>query len=170
VGPADAVAFNLGLVRTSLLSLEAAQMVSRLPVRPPAGEREPALEVVSFPEGEGRVFAPVGWSLEPAGEAACAGVPPPDNGLAARHPHDHTLVLRALRWTASGPALDEAVRACGGPRYALRLERLGVPIEARGVLVEGEGDRRLLELEAPVAKLPIVESLYELWVRDVAGP
>jgi hypothetical protein len=44
-----------------------------------------------------------------------------------------------------------------------------VPIEARGVLVEREGESLLLELEAPVAKLPFVAELYDRWVREVAG-
>ena len=60
-------------------------------------------------------------------------------------------------------------RADGEPQYALRFARLGVPIEARGVLVSREGESLLLELEAPVAKLPIVEGLYERWVREVAA-
>jgi len=90
-------------------------------------------------------------------------------------------VLRALRWTAPGPALVPAVEACGAdagrgaraagesrPQYALRFERLGVSIEARGILLRSEGESLLLELEAPVAKLPIVQLLYERWVREVA--
>jgi uncharacterized protein YqeY len=43
-----------------------------------------------------------------------------------------------------------------------------MPIEARGVLVAREAESLLLELEAPVAKLPIVEELYASWVREVA--
>ena len=44
-----------------------------------------------------------------------------------------------------------------------------MPIEARGVLVVREGESLLLELEAPVAKLEVVEGLYDRWVREVAG-
>jgi len=176
LGPADAVAFNLGLIRHSLQSLEAAPMLVELPKGPLAGAEDPALEIVSFPEGEGRVPAPAGWSLEPAAQADCRRLPPPDSGIAVSHPRDYTLVLRALRWTAGGPALRRAVEACGagaagaapgGPRYDLGFERLGVPIGARGVLVTRAGESLLLELEAPVAKLAIVEGLYERWVREV---
>jgi hypothetical protein len=182
LGPADAVAFNLGLIRRSLLSLEAEPMLLRLPPGPLAGAQDPVLEVVSFPEGEGRVAAPDGWPREPAVRSACRGLPLAANGLAASHPLDYTLVLRALRWTAGGPAVSEAVQACGvgagrtgeatdagKAQYALRFERLGVPIEARGVLVSREGESLLLELEAPVPKLPIVEGLYARWVREVAA-
>jgi len=181
LGPADAVAFNLGLIRRSLESLEAAQMLLNLPPLPLVAGR-PALESVSFPEGEGRVLAPAGWSRQPAARSACGRLPPPENGLAASHPHDYTLVLRALRWTASAPGLEQAVGACGQgggpaagasatdePRYALRFERLGEPIEIRGLLVRRGAETLLLELEAPVAKLPIVEGLYERWSRDVAA-
>jgi hypothetical protein len=177
LGPPDAVAFNLGLIRRSLGSLEAAQMLFDAPLRPVAAGT-PALEAVSFPEGDGRVLVPAGWSREPAGQPGCGRLPPPDNGLAASPPLDYTLVLRALRWAAGGRGLEQAVRACGEgggrsagsePRYALRFERLGVPIETRGLLVPRGAEALLLELEAPVAKLPIVEGLYDRWSREVAA-
>lgn len=181
LGPADAVAFNLGLIRRSLESLEAAQMLMPLPPQPLVAGR-PGLESVSFPEGEGRVLAPAGWPREPASQSACDRLPQPENGLAASHPSDFTLVLRALRWTTSGTGLEQAVRACGQgrgagsgasaageTRYARRFERLGVPIEACGLLVTRGPETLVLELEAPVAKLPIVEGLYDRWVREVAA-
>ena len=99
LGPADAVAFNLGLIRRSLRSLEAGPMLLELSPRPLVAGT-PALESASFPEGEGRVLTPAGWSREPASQSACRRLPPPDNGLTASHPQDYTLVLRALRWTA----------------------------------------------------------------------
>ena len=124
----------------------------------------------------------MGWPREPTAQAACGGLPPPDNGLAASHPLDYTLVLRALRWTAARPALIQAVEACGAgagrgpraagrsePQYSLRFERLGVPIEARGILLGREGESLLLELEAPAAKLPIVDGLFDRWIREVAA-
>jgi S1-C subfamily serine protease len=181
LGPADAVAFNLGLVRRSLESLEAEPMLAALSPAARAGVRDSALEVVAFPEGEGRVAAPAGWSREPATRSACGTVPAAEGGLAASHPLDYTLVLRALRWTSAGsPALGEAVRACGGGEralggaaalgvaaYAGRFARLGAMIEVRGALVAREGESLLLEMEAPAAKLSIVEGLYERWVREV---
>jgi S1-C subfamily serine protease len=179
LGPPDAVAFNLGLIRRSLLSLTAGPMLVALPPRP-LGPGTPAFESVSLPEGEGRVLAPAGWWQEPATQSACHRLPLPDDALASSHPFDYTLVLRALRWAAGHPALVETIEACGavggrgaraagaGPQYAHRFERFGVPIEARGILLSREGESLVLELEAPVAKLPIVEGLYERWVREVA--
>jgi len=115
-------------------------MLLGIPTRP-FMSGTPALESVSFPEGEGLVLAPVAGP-EPALLSTCGRLPPPENGLAASHAQDFTLVLRALRWTTPGPGLEEAVRACGQgggrgagasaagePRYARRFERLGVPIE-----------------------------------------
>jgi hypothetical protein len=51
--------------------------------------------------------------------------------------------------------------------YAGRFARLGALIEVRGALVAREGESLLLEMEAPAAKLSIVEGLYERWVREV---
>ena len=181
LGPADAVAFNLGLIHSSLRSLEAGPMLLKVPPGSPMAGT-PALERASFPEGEGRVLAPVGWPREPAARPACLRLPPPDNGLLASHPQDYTLVLRALRWATGAPGLEEAVRSCGEggsraggastvdePRYALRFERLGVPIEVRGLLLRRGAESLLLELEAPVAKLDLVGGLYERWVREIAA-
>jgi hypothetical protein len=42
-------------------------------------------------------------------------------------------------------------------------------VAVRGELVERGGETLLLELEAPIAKLPIVEELYAGWVEKVAG-
>jgi hypothetical protein len=41
-------------------------------------------------------------------------------------------------------------------------------VAVRGELVERGGETLLLELEAPIAKLPIVEELYASWVQEVA--
>ena len=54
LGPADAVAFNLGLIRRSLGSLEAGQMLLNLSPRPLVAGYPP-LERVSLPEGDSTV-------------------------------------------------------------------------------------------------------------------
>jgi hypothetical protein len=43
-----------------------------------------------------------------------------------------------------------------------------VPIGVREVALPAEGGSLLLELEAPLAKLPIVDELYASWVRRLA--
>jgi V8-like Glu-specific endopeptidase len=178
VGPADAVAFNLGLVRRSLRSLAAEPMLIGLRPAPISFDpRKPPFERVGFPQGEsGRVPVPTGWVVEPASRGACRSLPAAAAGLAASHPSDYTLVLRALRW--SGPGLARAVLACpgalaaaagegAGPSYSRRFERLGVDVTARAVAVERPGESLLLEVEAPTAKLVIVEGLFDRWVEGV---
>ncbi len=174
LGPADAVAFNLGRLRQSLRSLEAAQLLVGLPLRSVAGEQDSILEPAAFPNGEGSVVVPRAWQREPATQAACESLPAGDAGLLARHPSDYTLVLRALRWGTGSPPLVPALADCGagasgsGQPYAFRFDRLGVPVAVRGELIERGGETLLLELEAPIAKLPIVEELYARWVRQIA--
>ncbi len=174
VGPPDALAFNLGLVRRSLETLEAAPLLTAEVSRP----LSPALEAVTLPGVEGgRVAMPSGWSLEPASASVCTVVPAADSGLLATPQGDYTVALRALRWSARATGVAEALRACGAPfeasgastSYAAQFNRLGVPTEALGVLLEREGESLLLEMEAPVAKAEFVEKLYDRWVREAGG-
>jgi hypothetical protein len=171
VGPPDAVAFNLGLLRRSLETLEAAPLLTAEVSRP----LSPALEPASLPGVEGgRVAMPSGWSLEPASASVCTVVPHADSGLLASPQGDYTVVLRALRWPARAPAVVEALRACGAPfpvagaagSYSAQFNRLGIPTEALGVLLERQGETLLLEMEAPVSKVEFVEKLYDRWVRE----
>ncbi|HSD65791.1 MAG TPA: trypsin-like peptidase domain-containing protein [Vicinamibacteria bacterium] len=179
LGPPDALAFNLGLLRRALETLEAGRLLTAEVDRPLA----PPFEAVALPAVEGgRVAMPAGWSVEPAATSACGRVPPADSGLAASPPGDFTVVFRALRWPGADGALEAAVRACGGSSwsaaaasgngvsaaYSGRLDRLGSATEARGVLVQRGGESLLLEIEAPVAKTAFVDRLHERWVSEVA--
>jgi S1-C subfamily serine protease len=179
LGPPDALAFNLGLLRRSLERLEAGRLLTAEVSRP----LSPAFEAMALPGAEGgRVPMPAAWSYEPAASSVCAHVPPAVAGLLASPQGDFTVALRALRWSGAASGVAEAVRACGAPfevpggpaggvtgSYTGQFDRLGVPTEALGVLVEREGESLLLELEAPVAKLAFVEGLYDRWVREVTG-
>jgi S1-C subfamily serine protease len=184
LGPADAVAFNLGLIRRSLKSLEAGQLLVTLPLRSLAGGRDAILGPVAFPNGEGVVVAPQAWSREPETRAACPALPAADAGVLLRHPADYTLVLRALRFGAGLATLAPALADCGGasatspaagagsdterPAYAFRFDRLGVPVAVRGALVARAGETLLVELEAPIGKLEIVDELYASWASRVS--
>lgn len=173
LGPADALAFNLGLVRRSLRSLTAGPLLVVPAARPAAGAPESALEWAAFPSGEGGVELPRGWPREAAQDAACGALPPAEAGVLARHPTDYTIVLRALRVAQSEGALARGLRECdaaaaaGG--FAFRFDRLGVPVAVRGTLVARGGERLLLEVEAPVAKLSVVDELYARWTAAVAA-
>jgi hypothetical protein len=173
VGPPDALAFNLGLVRRSLETLEAAPLLTAELRRP----LSPALELAALPGVEGgQIAMPSGWSLEPASVSRCARLPPADSGVLASPQGDFTVVLRALRWPEPAAAVADLVRPCGPSfespgataSYASSFDLLGVPTEARAVLLERERDSLLLEMEAPVAKVPFVESMYTRWVREAA--
>lgn len=179
LGPADAVAFNLGLLRRSLRSLEAGQLlVSPLP-RSQAVLPAFALETAGFPNGDGAVLVPGTWIREPAVGAGCAALPVAEAGLLLRHPSDYTLVLRALRYPASGSGLSRGLAECGargdgaasGRRkpYAYQFARLGVEVAVRGVLLEGARETLLLELEAPVARRVTVDELFSGWVERIAA-
>jgi S1-C subfamily serine protease len=177
LGPADALAFNLGLLRRSLRSFEAAPLPLGTPRR--SASQEP-LEAAAFPNGDGAVVAPRAWPREPATEAGCRALPGSDAGLLIRDPGDYTIVLRALRWSGRDEDLRPGLERCGAqaggspasaaePSYELRFDRVGVPVGVRGTLVRHGGDSVLLELEAPLVKLPRVEQLYARWVREVSS-
>jgi hypothetical protein len=174
LGPADAVAFNLGLIRQSLRSLTAVPLLAVPPKHSAAAAPEAALEWAGFPIGEGGVVLPRAWPREPAQEAACGALPAAEAGLLVRHPTDYTIVLRALRLGHDSASLARAVHDCDaargrdGVRYGFRFDRLGVAVAVRGVLVARGRESLLLELEAPVAKLPVVEELYARWVEAIA--
>jgi hypothetical protein len=178
LGPADALAFNLGLLRRSLRGFEAAPLPLGMPRRPAAGQ-EPALEPAAFSNGDGAVLAPRAWPREPATEAGCRALPPSDAGLLVRHPADYTVVLRALYWPAE-PSLAAALARCDGRAgrsgeaaadgsYEYRFDRLGVAVGVRGKLLSRGAGSLLLELEAPLTKLELVEELYARWVREVSS-
>ena len=176
LGPADAIAFNLGLIRRSLRSLSAAPMLAVPPLRSAAAAPEAVLEWVGFQTGEGGVVLPRAWPREPAQEAACGALPTAEGGLLVRHPTDYTIVMRALRLGQEASALARAVHDCDaargldGVRYGFRFDRLGVAVAVRGVIVARGRESLLLELESPVAKLPVVEELYSRWIAAIAEP
>jgi len=177
LGPADALAFNLGLLRRSLRSLEAAALPLGMPRRP---QGEVPLEQAAFSNGDGAVVAPRAWPREPATQAACRALASSDAGLLVRHPADYTVVLRALRWSGTDASLRAALARCDARPgraasaasdgvYEFRFDRLGVAVGVRGTLLRHDGGSVLLELEAPLAKLELAQDLYARWVREVSS-
>ena len=92
LGPEDAVAFNLGLIRRSLRSLQATPLLVVPPLRSLA---DASLEWAAFPNGEGGVVLPGAWPREPAQDAACAALPASGGGPAG--PASQRLHDRAAR-------------------------------------------------------------------------
>ena len=124
------------------------------------------LEPATFTNGEGGVVVPRAWSREPATRGRLRG--PAAGRRRASRPSPLRLhagaagaaLGRAAAGRARGARLGRPAAARGGPSYAFRVDRLGVPVAVRGVLVQREGETLLLELEAPIAKLQVVEELY----------
>jgi hypothetical protein len=170
LGAPDDVAFNLGLVKRSLESLEARVLLDA-EVKAPLEARFEPLAYAGGAAGE--ALLPSGWSVEPASFAACSAVPGAGSGLAASPVGDFTVVFRALRWTEGELDREEVARACGAASsaraaYAGRFERLGLAMGVWGTFVERPGEVLLLEAEAPEAKLPFVRDLYREWLRLIA--
>jgi len=173
VGPPEAVAFNLGLLRRSLQSLEAAPLLPAHAPRTTAEAREIPFDPVAFPNGDGAFVVPRGWATEAAVRAACDAVPAAEAGLLTRDPLDYAVVLRVLRFRSAAVA-ERATARCGqagGPEasagtYAYRFDRLGVQVVVRGALAKREGGALLLELEAPLARVAAAEELFTRLGRE----
>jgi S1-C subfamily serine protease len=145
LGHPDAVAFNLGLVRHSLRSLEAASMRPVPTASSVAASWDlpnPAFTSATFPNGEGaRLAVPVDWSVEPADPEtawrACLGPPPTGGGLAVRHPAAYAVVLRAWRTDPSAIPGDKGLGTCRAS--SRRFQRLGVVYQIAETVVRRRG-------------------------------
>ncbi len=158
-GPPDAVAYNLAVLRGSLLHMEARAMLGGA-----AHELQTPLDFVPAPLGlSGAVPVPAGWSVEPDTRSACAALPQAAAGLAASPAADYTVVLRALRWDAKGAELQRGLQSCASQAFS----RFGTAILSRSVLVARDGTLLLLELEAPRARMAAAQPVFEAWVRTV---
>jgi hypothetical protein len=122
------------------------------------------------PGGEGpSVPVPAGWVAEPADETAwraCLGGAPAGPGLAARHPSDYAIVLRA--WRLPLPDADAERLVAGCPAAEHRFERLGAVYEVAATVVSRGGDTLLLELEAPATAWPLLKGALARWAAEVA--
>jgi len=166
------VAFNLGLLQRSLMTLEVAPLLTG-EVR---GPQEVVFERVRSVGAAGRGLPlPAGWSREETTFASCARLPRPEAGVATSPPGDFTVVFRALIWDGSGLSRARLARACGagpgtlGPTYARGGERLGVPLAFWGVVVERGTEGLLLEAEAPEGRLRFLREAFVRWGNEVAG-
>jgi len=169
VAPPDDIAFNLSLVRGSLLGLEAERLLTR-EVR---GPLKVAFELVPYPGATaGAVPLPAGWISEPTMSASCEKAGGAEAGLAASPPGDFTVVLRALVFDRSAITSERLARECGGqpgpgPLSARRSRRLGADVVTRGIVLTSGEAVLLLEAEAPEAKSAFVRELFDAWILQV---
>jgi len=170
VGPRDQLAFNEGVLRESLASLEAQPLI-REPEPParmewsqtPAGDAQPSLPV------------PVGWLVEAGSPTACARLSRPEAAGSAVSLRDFTVALRVAIWPAA-IVPDEVSAACwpsrgslGSASYVSRSERLGTAYSAEGVFLRS-GPRVLqFEVIAPTPQSAYARALLAQWVKQATN-
>ena len=115
--------------------------------------------------------APAGWIVEGGGPSGCAGLPPPQGGVAMSPMGDFTVQLRVAWWQGPLPDAVKLARACGAAgslgeqSYVLQGQWWGEPYEARGAfVVNGSSGFWQFELVAPAKKTGYVSALFERWM------
>jgi S1-C subfamily serine protease len=164
-GSRDYLAFNEGVLRESLASLEGERMIrpldsaARVEWAPVAGELSRLVPV------------PAGWLVESEGPTACARLSMPEGAGSAVPAGDFRVALRVAIWR--GDLMPEDVSAAcwpargslGPPSYASRAERLGATYVAEGVLVR-RGPRLVqYEVIAPEQQSAYARALLTQWVK-----
>ena len=164
-GSRDALAFNEGVLRESLASLEGERVIRPL---------DPAARVEWAPvagEMSRLVPVPAGWLVESDGPTPCGRLSMPEGAGSAVPAGDFRVAMRVAIWrTALMP--EEVSAACwptrgslGAPSYASRSERLGTTYVAEGVLVR-QGQRLLqYEVIASQPQSAYARALLAQWVK-----
>ena len=169
VGPADDVAFNLSLLRESLLSIEAVSLAPR-PLAAPLGTRMTPLpgSVATSPI---RVV-PAETLVDGAAAPGCGGLAAPDRSVVVTPSSDFTVRFSASGWPA-GTSADAIQRACVGTTAAtgtLRSSHLGLSwIGERAIATSASGEPILLELWAPAGKFGFAREAFLAWGRAVSA-
>ncbi len=169
VGPSPQMAFNRGLLRSSLRSVEAERLLTAevsAPL-PPAFERV-ALDAPPAPE----IQLPARWIREPETGSRLRGLPVPDAAISASPEGDFTVSFRVSWWRSRRVTPEDAAttrsaqRGSRGPGwYAISGDRLGVSYSVEGVfLALGDGLFQL-EVVSPSAKRPFLQDLFAAWVK-----
>ena len=166
IGSREQVAFNEGVLRESLASLEAEPLI-----------REPdplaRLEWTSTPAGDTQrpLPVPVGWLVESGSPTACAGLSMPEAAGSAVSVGDFTIALRVAIWPGA-IVPDEVSAACSPARgslgtasYLSRSERLGIAYSAEGVFLRSGQRVMQLEVVASAQQSAYARALLALWVK-----
>jgi S1-C subfamily serine protease len=166
VGPAELLAFNEGMLRDTLSSLEAARLL--------VGELG-AVEKLEWHAAspERQVPVPVGWMVEPGAPSTCSGLPNPGGAGTAVPAGDFTVALRVAVWPA-GVVPEEAASRCstargslGQPSYSMTTAWLGVSYAIEGVFVRAGSQVVQLEVLAPVQRSTYTRALLASWAKRV---
>jgi S1-C subfamily serine protease len=167
-GSRDSLAFNEGVLRESLASLEGERMIRPLD---PAARVEWAPVAGEMPR---LVPVPSGWLVESDGPTPCARLSMPEGAGSAVPAGDFRVAMRVAIWRA-GLMPEDVSAACwptrgslGAPSYTSRSERLGTAYLAEGVLIRR--GQRLLQYEviAPDQQGAYARALLAQWVAKAA--
>jgi S1-C subfamily serine protease len=172
VGPAEQVAYNEGVLRDSLMSLEGRRLIAGDlgPVASIEWSRSPAASGLS-----GLPF-PIGWIIEPGSPSACPRLPDAKGAGSVYPANDVTLALRVAVWDTLDVDPEKAAAGCssrrgtaGAASYVSRVEWLGVSYSIEGIFLR-LGGRRIGQLEviSPDAASASARALLAAWVK-VAG-
>jgi S1-C subfamily serine protease len=167
-GQVSCLAFNAGVVRRSLESLEADPLLVAPIRRPLAASLEPA---TLGARGSPAVLVPAGWVQEPWPVSSCPALPPADSGLLASPEGDFTVSFRASWWASWDASPEAAAATCsrqrgarGAASYLHEFETLGgVAYSVEGSFVRVGAGLLQLEVEAPRAKRAFVSDLFLRW-------
>ena len=168
VGPAEAMAFNEGVLRDSLSSLQG-RAFTPAPLPPVEGV---AWSTVADDSGRGVLPVPAGWTLEPGRPSPCPGLPEPRLVATASPTQDASIVLRAAVWPG-GVAPDAAASACSSRRgtvgqasYSMTASWLGVSYLIEGAFVQvASGQVVQLEVLATDQRSTFAKALLAIWLK-----
>ena len=175
LGEAEQVAFNRGVLRSSLMSLEAERLlVNQVQALPPTDWAEPAMPPAPGGPSPGIVM-PSNWLLEVGAPLPCSGAPPLASALAASPVGDFTVSLRTAYWSSRTDAPESAASACSAQRgqlgassYAFRTDWLGVSYAVEGSFLPAGDGLLQLELVSPSHKQTYLRRLFAVWVEENA--
>jgi hypothetical protein len=166
VGPAEQLAFNEGLLRDSLASVEAARLL--------VGELD-AVEKLEWhaASAQRRIPVPVGWIVEAGAPSTCTGLSNPSGAGTAVPVGDFTVALRVAIW-AGGMVPEEAASKCSTARgslgqasYSTKTVWLGVSYDIEGVFVRAGSQVVQLEVLGPDQRSAYTRALLAAWAKRV---
>ena len=168
VGSAEAMAFNEGVLRDSLSSLQG-QLFTPAPLPPAEGV---TWSTVADGSGGGGLPVPAGWTLEPGRPAPCPGLAEPRTAMTASPAQDAGIALRAAIW-AGGVTPEAAARACSSRRgtvgqtsYSTTASWLGMSYLIEGTFVQAaSGQVMQLEVLATDQRSAFAKALLAIWLK-----
>jgi hypothetical protein len=155
------VAYNRGVLRQSLESLEGDRLLTAELVRPVTLR----LEGVSLPHPRApAVLLPAGWTREGLDAFTVPGLGPADAAALSSPEGDFTVSCRTFWWEKGTPPRELGPAGA----YERRDERLGVSYRIEGLFVALGRGVVAFEVVAPESKGKLVEGLLPAW-RSAEG-